>query len=57
MTCRVPQPCTWRTMIIKVAAVVIQTTRRVVVQLAANWPWWPPYQAVSRRILSFESGP
>src|SRR5205823_3223705 len=31
---RVGQPCTWRTHLIKVAAVVIQSTRRVLVQLA-----------------------
>jgi hypothetical protein len=43
------QPCTWRTLVIKVAAAVIQTTRRVVVKLAANWPWWPLYQTVSER--------
>jgi hypothetical protein len=48
-TLRVGQPCTWRSMIIKVAAQVVQTTRRVVVRLAAQWPWWPTYQAVSRR--------
>jgi hypothetical protein len=29
------QPCTWRTMVIKVA-VVVQSTRRVVVKLAGN---------------------
>ena len=50
---RVGQPCTWRTMLIKVAAEVVQTTRRVIVRLAGQWPWWPMYQAVSARSLSF----
>src|SRR5205814_5510409 len=43
---RVGQPCTWRTMLIKVAAVIVQSARRVVVHLAAQWPWWPTYQQV-----------
>jgi hypothetical protein len=47
------QPCTWRTLVIKVAAVVVQSTRRVVVQLAGNWPWWRMYQAAGQRAVSF----
>jgi len=54
---RVGQPCTWRTMLVKVAAVVVQSTRRVVVKLAANWPWWNFYRLVGRRALTFTSGP
>ena len=54
---RVGQPCTWRTHVIKVAAVIVQSTRRIVVRLAAHWPWWPMYQAVGRRALSFSCGP
>ena len=50
---RVGQPCTWRSRLIKVAAEIIQTTRRVIVRLAAQWPWWPEYQAVSGRCLAF----
>jgi hypothetical protein len=49
------QPCTWRTMLIKVAAEVIQSTRRVVVRLAAQWPWWPTYQTVAEQSLLFTS--
>ena len=49
------QPCTWRTMLIKVAAEVIQSTRRVVVRLAAQWPWWPTYQTVAEQSLVFTS--
>ena len=32
------QPCTWRSLLIKVAAEVIVSTRRVVVRLSAHWP-------------------
>ncbi|MGB8985655.1 MAG: IS1380 family transposase [Candidatus Sulfotelmatobacter sp.] len=54
---RVGQPCTWRTHVIKVAAVIVQSTRRVLVKLAAQWPWWPMYRAVGRRSLNFSCGP
>jgi hypothetical protein len=54
---RVGQPCTWRTYVIKVAAVIVQSTRRIVVKLAGNWPWWPMYQAVGVRSLNFSCGP
>ncbi len=46
---RVGQPCTWRLLLIKVAAHIVQTTRRIVVKLAGQWPWWPMYQAVAKR--------
>jgi hypothetical protein len=49
------QPCTWRMMLIKVAAEVIQSTRRVVVRLAAQWPWWQMYQTVAAQSLAFTS--
>lgn len=54
---RVGQPCTWRMMIIKVAATIMQTTRRIVVKLAGNWPWWRMYQAAADRALAFTAGP
>jgi len=54
---RVGQPCTWRTMLIKVAAVIVQSARRIVVKLASNWPWWPMYQRVAQRGLNFSCGP
>jgi len=50
---RVGQPCTWRTHLMKVAAEVVQTTRRVIVRVAAQWPWWPLYKAVSARVAAF----
>jgi len=52
---RAGQPCTWRTHVIKVAAEVVRTTRRVVVRLAAQWPSWPTYRAVAARALAFQS--
>jgi Transposase DDE domain group 1 len=50
---RTAQPCTWQMMLIKVAAIVVQTSRRIVVKVAANWPWWPTYQAAAARSNSF----
>ena len=49
------QPCTWRTHIIKVAATVKRSVRRVLVELASNWPWWPMYQSVAMRSNRFFS--
>jgi hypothetical protein len=54
---RVGQPCTWRTHVIKVAAIIVQSTRRILVKLSAHWPWWPMYQAVGNRSLNFSCGP
>ena len=49
------QPCTWRTMVIKVAAVIVQSTRRVLVKLAGHWPWWSMYRSVANRSLDLLS--
>lgn len=54
---RVGQPCTWRLMLVKVAAEIVQTTRRIVVKLAGNWPWQHLYASVAQRALSFTSSP
>lgn len=54
---RLGQPCTWRTMLIKVAAVVVQSARRIVIKLAGNWPWWTLYRCVGQRSLNFSCGP
>jgi hypothetical protein len=43
------QPCTWRTLLIKVAAEVIVSTRRVLVRLSAAWPYLDWY----RRLAAF----
>ena len=53
---QVGQPCTWRTMVIKVAAIIVQTSRRIVVSVAAHWPWWPLYTAVAVRSMSAPPG-
>jgi Transposase DDE domain group 1 len=54
---RVGQPCTWWLKLIKVAAEIVQTTRRIVVKLAANWPWQHFYESVAGRALAFTSSP
>jgi hypothetical protein len=33
------QPCTWRSLLIKVAAEVIVSSRRILVRLSASWPY------------------
>ena len=43
------QPDTWRTRLIKVAATVSQSCRRIVVTLAGQWPFADLYHAVARR--------
>lgn len=48
---------TWRTRLIKVAAEVVTSARRVVVRLSASWPHWEHFQLVSRAILNLPSTP
>ena len=48
---RTARPETWRSRIIKVAAVVTQTTRRVVLELSSSWPFWPLLERIGRRAL------
>ena len=43
------QPQTWRCRVIKVAARITESSRRIVVELSSSWPHWPLYQAVSHR--------
>jgi hypothetical protein len=45
------QPCTWRTRLIKVGAIVIERARRILVRLSASWPYLDHYQQVSAQIL------
>ncbi|MGW8286562.1 MAG: IS1380 family transposase [Candidatus Deferrimicrobiaceae bacterium] len=49
------QPCTWRTRLIKVAARVRETTRRVVVELSSSWPYLDYFRAVVQRLLAFSA--
>jgi hypothetical protein len=44
------QPCTWRILLIKVAAVVRVSCRRVVVELSGSWPHADWYQRVSEQV-------
>src|SRR5205085_12024098 len=44
------QPCTWRTLLIKVAAEVVVSSRRVVVRLSASWPHLGWYRRVCERL-------
>lgn len=55
---RLGQPCTWRTHLIKVAATIKQSCRRILVTLAGQWPWTHFYAAISRRaVLAGAVGP
>lgn len=49
------QPCTWQTRLIKVAARIRDSTRRVVVELSSSWPYLGHYAAVSDCVLAFEA--
>jgi hypothetical protein len=46
------QPCTWRTRLIKVGALVLETARRVVVQLSSSWPYLNHYRQVGLKVLT-----
>ena len=43
-------PCTWRTLLIKVAAEVVASTRRIVVRLSSSWPHLGWYLRVCERL-------
>jgi hypothetical protein len=43
-------PCTWRTLLIKVAAEVVASTRRIVVRLSSSWPHLEWYRRVCERL-------
>jgi hypothetical protein len=43
-------PCTWRTLLIKVAAEVVVSTRRIVVRLSSSWPHLDWYRSVCERL-------
>jgi hypothetical protein len=49
---RVGQPCSWRMYVVKVAATIVQTSRRIIIKLAGNWPWWPLYRSAAKRALT-----
>src|SRR5262245_56340797 len=43
-------PCTWRTLLIKVAAEVVVRTRRIVIRLSSSWPHLGWYLRVCERL-------
>jgi hypothetical protein len=43
-------PCTWRTLLIKVAAEVFVRTRRIVIRLSSSWPHLDWYRRVCERL-------
>ena len=46
------QPCTWRTLLIKVAAEVLVSSRRILVRLSACWPYLTFFQHVCAHVTS-----
>ena len=46
------QPCTWRSLLIKVAADVRVSSRRIVVRLSASWPYLDWYQRLCTFLTS-----
>lgn len=44
--------CTWRTRLIKVAAYITETSRRIVVRLSSSWPYLHHYHVVSQQVLT-----
>jgi hypothetical protein len=43
-------PCTWRTLLIKVAAEIVVRTRRILVRLSSSWPHLDWYRRVCKRM-------
>ena len=47
--------CTWRMRLIKVAARVTETTRRIVVHLNSSWPFLDHYKRVTTQVLGLNA--
>jgi hypothetical protein len=45
--------CTWRTRLIKVAAEILVSARRIVVRLSGSWPYLNEYVRVSQAVLAY----
>src|SRR6266446_1928560 len=45
--------CTWRMRLVKVAARVIETTRRIVVRLSDSWPYLDDYLRIGQQAIDF----
>jgi hypothetical protein len=50
-------PCTWRTLLIKVAAEILIRARRIVVRLSSSWPHLDWYRRVCERLGNPHSAP
>lgn len=46
------QPQTWRDKFIKVAVEVVSSARRIVIRVAANWPYLDLFKKISKSVLS-----
>ena len=44
------QPCTWRSLIVKVAAEVVVSTRRIVIRLSSSWPHLDYFKKLCQQI-------
>lgn len=51
------QPCTWRSLLIKVAAAVTVSSRRVVIRLSASWPYLDWYHRLCDFLASLRVAP
>ena len=51
------QPATWRTRLIKVAARVTRSTRRILVELSTHWPHWGGYESLAGHLLATARAP
>jgi hypothetical protein len=49
--------CTWRTRLIKVAAEIIVSARRVLIRLSGTWPHFDHFENVSRAVLGVDPRP
>lgn len=47
-------PCTWRTHVIKVAARIVVSTRRLVLQVSASWPHLKYFREVAEAIARYD---
>jgi Transposase DDE domain group 1 len=47
--------CTWRTRLIKVAAEIFVSTRRIVIRLSGSWPYLNEYVRISQAVLKYAS--
>ena len=51
------QPATWRLLLIKVAATVIVSCRRIVVRVSGSWPHRNLFEHISQHVCSRPAGP